>query len=237
MLQALSIPLLSLICFHAVATDSQPAAIHKTGMVTIESFSSQHLHAKLKDRNSSDANTDCNVKFGLKLGVGLACLNFNKGYPNPDPPKDLAWKSSYLGGGVMEVKLHRRVYLQQEYQFMFLNGEAKGEGSNYTLSYLSLPVLLKYAPVPRFAFIAGPQVDLLLQAKEQYEGSSANVTHSTEERSFGAVVGVEYQPKYTFSLDLRYVAGINHIMIKQGTASKEFKLEMLQLSVILFPFK
>ena len=76
--------------------------------------------------------------------------------------------------------------------------------------------------------MAGPQFDLLINAKKIYAGSSSSITHETEERSFSVTAGVEFKLLKSLSLHARYLHGINHIVIGQ-----EFKFQMLQFTTAI----
>ncbi len=103
-------------------------------------------------------------------------------------------------------------------------------GAEYAFSYLSLPVLLKYNILPCFALLAGPQFDLLIQAKQRINGTSSDITHDTEERSVGATAGLEYYVVKNLSLTARYMYGLNHIGGRQRSAATEFEYQLVQFT-------
>lgn len=200
-----------------------------TDSLVHQTFGSRNGAAMAMGENS------CKVRVGIKVGTGLSTMNFNKGYPKPSIAIETIWKVNLNGGGTVEVPLSRKVILQQEYQFSYITGEARGRGSSYGLGYVSLPVLLKYDLYTRLGVFIGPQFDLLLVAKELYQGKSTNIIHEAEERSFWLVVGFNYRLSHKVSIDTRYLHGINHINIKQGAFSNEFMLESFQLSLLFYP--
>ncbi len=100
----------------------------------------------------------------------------------------------------------------------------------YKLNYFSMPVLLKYQFTSKIAAMAGPQLDLLINAKKDSSGNSYNITHDTEERNFGLAVGLEFQLLKNFGINARYMHGLNHVGIGQRSNIKEFKYELLQVS-------
>jgi hypothetical protein len=131
----------------------------------------------------------------------------------------------------VQIALPHRLALQQEYLFSQVRGEVSNGGAQYTLRYLSLPLLLKYTLVPRVAVVAGPQFDLLIQARQKVGSQTADITHDTEERGIGATAGVEVSLWKRLSLNARYLQGLNHIGIGQRSAVQEFKLQSIQLTL------
>ena len=93
----------------------------------------------------------------------------------------------------MLVHITDQFYFQPEYAYSQMSGQVKSSNTVYKLNYFSLPLFLKYQVAEKFSLMAGPQFDLLINAKKTVNGSPANITHDTEERSLAATAGVEYQ--------------------------------------------
>lgn len=130
----------------------------------------------------------------------------------------------------MQVHITGDLFFQSEYLYSQTGGEAKSNNTVYKLNYFSLPVLLKYQLHEKFSLMAGPQFDLLINAKKTVNGSSTDITHDTEERSLTATAGMEFQLLPSLSVCARYMHGLNHIGIGQRSAIQEFKFEMLQVT-------
>jgi|SRR5690554_1197853 len=175
------------------------------------------------------------VRFGLKGGINFSNMNFNKGYSGVNVPLEPAWKAGFAFGLVMQVHLSGRLYLIQEYLFSRTRGQYTPLEANYTFDYISTPVLLHYQVSPKFRIAAGPQLELLLQGKEEISGKSTKVTQMTEERSIGATMGLTYLHSEQISLSARFMHGYNHVGIYQRVGRREFKYELVQVSTnILF---
>ena len=170
------------------------------------------------------------VNFGFKAGINVNNMNFNKGYPTPEIPIKSSWNPGFVLGLLMEVPLNESFYIQPEYLYLQLGSEQKESGITYSMSYLSLPLLLKYMISDKLAFLGGPQFDLLIKAKQDGSTEDSNITHDTEERSISATAGVEFNIIKNFSLSAGYMHGINHIGIGQRSAVKEFKYESVNLA-------
>jgi len=170
------------------------------------------------------------VSFGFKAGINVSNMNFNKGEPAPTTPIQASWKPDFALGLFMEVPVCNNLYIQPEYLYSQMAGEDKNSEEAYNMSYLSLPVLLKYKIGHKLAILAGPQFDLLIKAEQKNSAENSNITHDTEERSISAIAGLEFNLIKPLNLGVRYLHGFNHIGIGQRSAVKEFKYEAVQLS-------
>jgi len=173
------------------------------------------------------------VRFGARLGANVTNTNFNQGFPRPAEPVATQWKTGVVGGFFWQIPLRKNLFLQQEYLFSQMGGAVKSTSTTYQLRYLSLPLLLQYRFVPKLALVAGPQFDLLLQAKQQVNGATTTITHDTEERSIGATAGLEFYLTNRLSLDARYMQGLNHVGIGQRSSVQEFKHQMVQVAAVV----
>src|SRR5690606_26550712 len=163
------------------------------------------------------------VRFGLKGGLNLSNMNFNKGHSGVNFPLESAWKAGFAFGLIVQVHLSGRLYLIQEYLLSRTRGEYKPFDANYTFDYISLPVLLHYQVSPKFMVAAGPQLEILLQGEEKINGQSTEVTHMTEERSIGVTLGLTYLYSDWINFNGRFMHGYNHIGIYQRADRREFK--------------
>jgi opacity protein-like surface antigen len=170
------------------------------------------------------------VRFGAKIGLNISNTDFNRGVPAPIVPVDTKWKPGIAVGFLIQIPISKALSLQQEYLFSQMGGEIKNSGTEYKFSYLSLPLFMKYRFLSRFAVFAGPQLDLLIQAKQQVSGTNSDITHDTEERSVGAVAGVEYHVLRNMSFTGHYMHGLNHIGIGQRSDIMEFMYESVQFA-------
>ncbi len=164
-------------------------------------------------------------RFGFRIGVNISHVNFAQGSPPPTIPIETSRRTGINTGFVILVPLNDKLFFQQEYLYSQMGGQEKKSGTVYKLNYFSMPVFLKYQLTEKFSLMAGPQFDLLINAKKIENGVSSLITHDTEERSFAIAAGVEFKIIRSISLCARYLHGINHIDIGQ-----EFKFQTLQLS-------
>lgn len=103
-----------------------------------------------------------------------------------------------------EIALDDRFTFQPELYFNALG--SKSGGSTTRFGYLSIPTLFKVHG-KHFGFLAGPQVSLLLTAKEevQYVGTT-NVKDDYKSVDISGITGIEY----TFGKKNNFVAGVRY---------------------------
>jgi len=168
-------------------------------------------------------------RFGFRAGANFSHMNFSKG--SPPLPIETSWNVGINFGFVMLFPISDRLSFQPEYLYSQMGSKIKNSDTAYKLNYLSLPLFLKFELLEKFSLMAGPQFDILINAKRDVSSNSSNITHDTEERSIGLTGGIEYQIIESLSLCAKYMNGFNHIGIGQRSDTKEFKHELVQFSV------
>lgn len=170
---------------------------------------------------------------GLKFSLNISNTNFNKGRPKPAIPVETSWKTGFSGGVFLNIPLISSLSLQQEYLYTYLRSELKSDKVEYHLSYISLPILLNLKIKSRVSVVVGPQVDVLIQAKHHFNGQSSNIIHEVEERQIGVSAGASFKLSKSLHLGAKFIHGINHVGIRQTGNTKEFKLEQVQVGVLV----
>lgn len=172
-------------------------------------------------------------RFGFRAGANFSHINFAKGVPPPAVPMETSWEPGLSFGFFMVVPITGIFYFQPEYLYAQTGGKIKTTNTAFKMNYISLPLFLKCQVHEKFALVAGPQFDLLINAKKTVDGSQTNITHDTEERSISATAGIEYQIMESLSVCARYMYGLNHIGIGQRSDLQEFKYEMAQITACI----
>ncbi len=157
-------------------------------------------------------------------------MNFNAGEPPPEIKSESSWKAGFTIGMQLRVPLINKLILQPEYSFNERNGSDKSMSIDYSIDYFSLPVLLGYRISSQFSLIGGPQFEILIDARENVNGTNINITHNIEERGIGILGGLEFTVIKSAFLSVRYLQGLNHIGLRQGTVEKEYKYQSFTLS-------
>ena len=142
--------------------------------------------------------------FGLKGGVNIANMTDNPGKP----------RISGHGGIFLNRSIGNHFFIQPELlysgegqQYMWDNAEHR-----WALDYVQLPVMLQYYPISQLYIEAGPQVGLLISARDKITGGAqtnikANI--STVQYAIGTGLGVKATDKVL--LYGRYNFGLNDI--------------------------
>lgn len=165
-------------------------------------------------------------KFSFLAGANASNMNFNNSATaSATTAVPSSWKTGLSIGIGVRVELFDNLYFQPQYFYMQRKGADMSKSFNYTIDYLSLPVLLNYSVSPRFSFFAGPQFDLSIRANAQAGGINSTITHDVEERSIGITGGIEVELIKSFFISLRYIHGLNNIGIGQRSTVKEFKYQ------------
>lgn len=172
---------------------------------------------------SAQTSTTRIQKFGVKVGVNYCLMNFNKSWIPPAAAVKNIWKPGINLGFLLQLPLNEFITLQPEYAYAQMSGEDERYGASYNISYLSLPVLLRISLTKNIAILAGPEFDLLLQAKRKEKGQKTSIEHQTEERNFAGIIGLEIKIIKSFFVDARYMKGFNHVSLNDRTAVNEFK--------------
>ena len=171
------------------------------------------------------ASPDGFKRFSFLAGANASNMNFNNSPTSSGTPVASSWKAGLTVGVAVRVELFDNFYFHPGYYYMQRNGADKSKETTYTIDYLSLPVLFNYDISSRFSLFAGPQFDLLINAKSEANGVNSTITHDVEERSIAITGGLEIEIIDPFFITLQYMHGFNHIGIGQRSNVKEFKYQ------------
>ena len=104
------------------------------------------------------------------------------------------------------------------------------QGSKYTdaglkghvrLSYINLPIMLRYKSFSGFFAEAGIQPGLLISARDKYEDNNDDYKDHMNSFDFGAPVGIGYEFKSGFGIGVRVIPGIANIdKLQDGDTDK-----------------
>ena len=149
--------------------------------------------------------------FGIKGGINFARLNFDGGN---DPDGKTGVHVGVLGSTAVNVD--ETLFVQPELLFSLQGRE------DVNLSYLILPVVLKYYLVDRFSIHGGLQPGLLIGA----EDDSDEVLTTLD---LGVPIGAEFDINETFGVGLRYVVGATNIYDPEGNSDLDIYNRVFQL--------
>ena len=161
------------------------------------------------------------IKFGVKAGLNMASLNGGDTYYG-----SYGRKVGFHVGGLAEIKINDKFSVQPEllyslkgadlnYGFSGFYGIAANEIS---LSYIDVPVMVKFYPIERLSAELGPNVAFLMSAKGQKYNSATNTTNpkgdikdSYNGVDFGMNIGAGYELKQGIMFQLRYNIGLSDV--------------------------
>lgn len=166
-------------------------------------------------------------QFGIKLGVNTSQIKF----PNTSSQfaQKTDWTIGLVVGTFLTVPITGKLSIQPEYLYSVMGGTISPD-TTYQLSYLSMPVLLKYNVYKKFSLVGGGSFDLLLRAKEKIR-TSTTTTEQLEERNLGITGGFELKLLPTMGIMARYMAGLNDV--DQPIRHRQFRNQSLQLTASL----
>lgn len=162
------------------------------------------------------------LTWGYKIGINGSNLRVKE-------DTDFNWKTGLATGLFFNVKLNDKLSLQPEalYSSMGARNVLNGSGS-LRLNYFSLPVMAKYQICKRVVLMAGPQIDMLIQAKAKSSSNRfSKITDNYNESSFNVTGGAEYWPVQCLSFSARYMYGLNNVVANGGTELKNHGVQIM----------
>lgn len=153
--------------------------------------------------------------FGIKGGVNIS--NLSKGYDFEDNKA----KIGFHGGVFMNLPLTGQLSFQPEIIYNNVGSKVKYavSDSEYEkkLNYISVPLMIQYNLVSNLQVEAGPQLGLLLNAKEKYTALNGDAITEKINKDFlntfdfGVGIGAIYYFTSNLGVNIRYVAGFTDI--------------------------
>jgi hypothetical protein len=166
------------------------------------------------------------VSGGLKAGLNVANQKFTN-----IPGVNTDARVGYHVGGFLSCMFSEAFGVQPELLFNSVGSKINSGGTSIALrySYLTLPVMFRYNPIPILNIHAGPQVAALLSAK-QVQGSNSETIPNTKPVEFSVAVGAGLDLPMGFVAAVRYNVGLSDIS-DDNSSSTQINNNYLQLSV------
>lgn len=166
--------------------------------------------------NAQTKTTSKKPNWGLKTGINFSNLRVENG-------TDADWKTGLVFGAFFKIRAGQNFQIQPEFLYSSMGGEITS-GSNtgkLRLNYFSIPVMARYQWKPKLALLAGPQIDMLIQAKRKtINNSLLKETNNYKESSFNITAGFEYWPSHCLGLSTRYIYGLSNVAAVGATPLK-----------------
>lgn len=177
------------------------------------------------------------VKFGAKAGANMSNLTGDI--------EDTSMKFGFQAGGFVEVKFTDKWALQPEVLYSLQGAkreysendgfEAYDYDSKLNLSYINIPVMVKFYPVEKFFLEAGPQVGFLISAKSKTDvsytsgGTTMSSSETIDEKNtvntvdFGFNFGLGFDFTENLFANVRYNLGLANVSKEDTVEEIDFE--------------
>ncbi|SDS27613.1 Outer membrane protein beta-barrel domain-containing protein [Formosa sp. Hel1_31_208] len=179
-------------------------------------------------------NTNESVKFGAKAGVNFSDIT-------GDDADSFKGRTSFHVGGAVEIPISESFSIQPEilYSSQGSDWEEMFEGMTFSgtvkADFLNVPIMAKYYVVEGLSIEAGPQVGILLSAKEETEGEEVDIKDDLKGIDFGVNFGLGYQLDNGINFAARYNLGLSDLNDNPDfLGESSYKNSVIQLSVGYF---
>lgn len=181
------------------------------------------LHAQDDSEEKS-----CECGFGVKAGLNAYGLGGESNLTST--------KLAYHGGGYADIKLNESFSLKPEVLYSVQGVGMKEDSlSEYTLTYINVPVQLKFKLVDGFSFVTGPQFGLLIGKNIPKEEEDLLFGgDGVESQDISVVYGFEYEFDFGLNAGVRYQLGLSPVKKREEDIEKSkqgFVNRGLQFSV------
>ncbi|MCV9927564.1 PorT family protein [Flavobacterium sp. LS1R49] len=164
--------------------------------------------------------------FGVKAGANYS--NFS----NAD--FDTEGLQGFHAGGIVGYKINDNLSIQEEFLYSTQGAKLKGgllDGKDIKLSYVAVPILLKYKTNFGLYFEAGPQIGILVDDNFKSLGISSDTKYA-EKIDGGASGGIGYQFKNGLGIGARYYMSFTNVTkVKTAGVDNDFKNNTGQVSL------
>ena len=164
------------------------------------------------------------LHFGVKAGANYS--NFTNAGFNTEG------LTGFHAGGIMAFEISDKFSIQEEFLFSTQGAKLKGgilDGQELKLSYITVPILLKYRSAMGIYIEAGPQVGIL--ASEDFKKLGINDKFA-EKIDAGIAGGIGYQFKNGLGIGARYYYGFTDVSkVTTAGIKPNFQNNMVQASL------
>lgn len=163
------------------------------------------------------------IHFGLKAGGNYSDF-YNADFDTDGLP-------GFHAGAIVALDINKNWSLQEDFLYSTQGVKLKGgfsDGKELKLSYISVPIVVKYKTDFGLYFEAGPQVGILVS--EDFK----EITNDdfAEKIDAGMVGGIGYQFSKGIGIGARYYMGLTNVSkIKSTTVNTDFQNQMSQVSL------
>lgn len=164
------------------------------------------------------------VSGGLKVGANFANQNFEvEGFDfKPDS------RTSLHLGVFATIMVSETFGVQPE--LLYNSVGSKVDESVFKMDYLTVPIMIRYNPVPVFNIHVGPQFGFLLSAKQEFDGDSQDIKENMKGLDLGVGVGLGVDLPMGLGFSARYVLGLSNVSDSGDSEDIKVKNNVIQIS-------
>lgn len=169
-------------------------------------------------------------RIGAKAGVNFSDIKGD----NVDSFNGL---TSFHLGGVVEIPFSDGFSFQPELLYSAQGSDYKEESFSGSVKadYLNVPLMAKFYVGEGFSLEAGPQVGLLMSAKDEYDGGDEDIKDFLKSTDFGVNLGLGYKLESGLNFSARYNLGLSNVNDSNDLdGGAEYKNGVIQVSVGYF---
>ncbi|KAF2336844.1 porin family protein [Flavobacterium daemonense] len=185
-------------------------------LLTCTSGFSQSFFKNIADR----------LYFGVKTGANYS--NFK----NAD--FDTEGLTGFHAGAIVGYKFNDNFAVQEEFLYSTQGAKIKGgltDGQDIKLSYVTVPILLKYKTNLGIYFEAGPQIGILIDEDFKSLGINSN-TKFAQQIDGGLAAGIGYQFQNGLGIGARYYLSLTDVSkVKTAGINTNFQNNTAQVSL------
>ena len=159
------------------------------------------------------------ISGGLKLGMNLANQTISAEGLTVSP----SFRTSIHAGGFVTIMVSEKFGVQPE--VLYSGQGAKNGDFAFKANYITVPVLLRWNFTPLFSVHAGPQVGVLMSAKEEYQGQSEDVKDDYKGTDIGVAAGLGIDLPMGVNFGFRFVKGMTNIVDSDDYKQKNYALQ------------
>lgn len=159
------------------------------------------------------------ISGGLKLGMNLANQTISAEGLTVSP----SFRTSIHAGGFVTIMVSEKFGVQPE--VLYSGQGAKNGDFAFKANYITVPVLLRWNFTPLFSIHAGPQVGVLMSAKEEYQGQSEDVKDDYKGTDIGVAAGLGIDLPMGVNFGFRFVKGMTNIVDSDDYKQKNYALQ------------
>ncbi len=178
-------------------------------------------------------------QFGVKAGMNVSSLSDDASL------SDQGSKIGFNAGVFMNAPLAENFSIQPELMYSQM-GEKYNQtilGTTYArsrhLDYITVPVMFQYNATPGLYLEAGPELGLLVSAKNKYTNETNNSTINESSNykddlngfNFGLGLGAGYYFTPQIGVTARYVAGLTDILKDRPSGSDAVRNNVFQVGL------